>query len=388
VAANSLKSFSGLILLSGDDAPGLTHKLFSTLAPFAVEIRELQVLTIRDRAILTVLIALDPAHAVAIEGDLESLAKESKIDLAIDFQEINELSKSEFSSVSLTLISHLFTPEAIHHMTQVIFSSGGNIEHISSFQRGDHTIIEIRSNTPDIDSLRKELAGAASKARLDFTLKPLAKPDSRKRIVMFDMDSTFIQQEVIDLLAREAGVEAAVSAITESAMRGELDFAESLTARVEQLAGLESTALQRVADQLLLTPGAENLVKKLHSLGHKVGIVSGGFLNVIEPLMKELGIDYYRANTLEISNGVLTGKLIGPIIDRKAKAQSLSEFAMSDGVDLRATVAVGDGANDLDMLKLAGIGIAFNAKPAVAQIADCNINSASFDSIPILIGIE
>jgi phosphoserine phosphatase len=201
------------------------------------------------------------------------------------------------------------------------------------------------------------------------------------------MDSTLIQQEVIDLLAEKCGVGEQVSAITESAMRGELDFAQSLTSRVKLLAGADVEILQAVKAGITLTPGARTLIRTLHKLGHKVGVVSGGFLDVIEPLLQELKIDFYRANRLEIADGKLTGNLLGSIIDKDAKAQALREFANSENVNLAQTIAIGDGANDLGMLEIAGLGIAFNAKPAVRAAANSSINSPYLDSVLYLMGI-
>jgi phosphoserine phosphatase len=201
------------------------------------------------------------------------------------------------------------------------------------------------------------------------------------------MDSTLIQQEVIDLIASRYGVGDQVSAITDSAMRGELDFVSSLSARVALLTGADVAILDEVKAEITLTPGARTLIRTLHRLGHKVGVVSGGFLNVIEPLLKELNIDFYRANTLETSGGKLTGKLTGAVIDRAAKADALREFAAKEGVALSQTIAIGDGANDLGMLEIAGLGIAFNAKPAVQAAADSSITSPYLDSVLYLMGI-
>ena len=201
------------------------------------------------------------------------------------------------------------------------------------------------------------------------------------------MDSTLIQQEVIDLLAEKCGVGDKVSAITESAMRGELDFAASLNARVKLLAGADVEILQSVKAGITLTPGARTLIRTLHKLGHKVGVVSGGFLDVIEPLLQELKIDFYRANKLEITDGKLTGNLLGAIIDKGAKADALREFAAAENVSLAQTIAIGDGANDLGMLEIAGLGIAFNAKPAVRAAANSSINSPYLDSVLYLMGI-
>ena len=205
--------------------------------------------------------------------------------------------------------------------------------------------------------------------------------------MQLDVDSTLIQQEVIDLLADKAGVGAEVKSITESAMRGELDFAQSLIARVALLKGLSESALIEVQADILLTPGAKTLIKTLHTLGHSVAIVSGGFINVIQPLLESLEIKHVKANTLEVVDGVLTGALVGPIIDRAAKAEALREFASIESISMSQTVAIGDGANDLDMIAAAGLGIAFNAKPAVKAAADSSLSDPYLDSVLYLLGI-
>jgi phosphoserine phosphatase len=209
-----------------------------------------------------------------------------------------------------------------------------------------------------------------------------------KRLVQLDVDSTFIQQEAIELLAAKAGVLEQVVAITSSAMRGEIDFEESLRARVALLKGLPSSAIDQVREEITLTDGAEELVEALHAEGHSVALVSGGFINIIEPMIKSLSIKYYRANELEIRDGFLTGGLIGSIVDRAGKATALREFAQASSVSLENTVAIGDGANDLDMMAIAGLSIAFNAKPVVAQAADLSINEPSLKSVLDLIGLR
>jgi len=208
-----------------------------------------------------------------------------------------------------------------------------------------------------------------------------------KRLVQLDVDSTFIQQEAIQLLAAKAGVLEQVSAITESAMRGELDFEQSLRARVALLKGLPETVIQQVQQEISPTDGAEDLVTELHAKGHSVALVSGGFIDIIEPLIHSLSIKYYKANKLEIVDGTLTGGLTGPVIDRAAKASALREFAIHSAVAMENTVAIGDGANDLDMMAIAGVSIAFNAKPIVAELADLTINEPSLRSVQTLIGI-
>ena len=207
-----------------------------------------------------------------------------------------------------------------------------------------------------------------------------------KRLVQMDVDSTFIQQEAIELLAAKAGVLAEVALITESAMRGELDFEESLRARVLLLSGLSESVIADVRSEILQTDGAAELVETLHAKGHCVALVSGGFIDILQPLVDELKIKHYKANKLDIVDGVLTGKVVGKIIDRAAKATALREFAAECEVDLKNTVAIGDGANDLDMMEIAGISIAFNAKPIVAAAADHSINEPSLKSVLTLIG--
>ena len=208
-----------------------------------------------------------------------------------------------------------------------------------------------------------------------------------KRLVQLDVDSTFIEQEAIELLAAKAGVLEEVSRITAAAMRGELDFAQSLVARVALLQGLSEDSFVQVQQEITLTDGAAELVTLLHQKGHCVSLVSGGFTNILQPMVDAMKIDFYRANTLEVVDGKLTGKLLGAMIDRAAKADALREFATACGVDLSNTVAIGDGANDLDMMDIAGISIAFNAKPIVEAAADYAITEPSLRTVAALINL-
>lgn len=208
-----------------------------------------------------------------------------------------------------------------------------------------------------------------------------------KMLVQFDIDSTFIEQEAIELLAAKAGVLAEVARITESAMKGEIDFAQSLKSRVGLLKGLPVRAVDEVRSEIVLTDGAVELVDLLHGLGHSVSLVSGGFVQIMQPIVSQLSIKYFKANVLEIHNGVLTGGVTGTIVDRAAKADALKEFAAQADVLLENTVAIGDGANDLDMMAIAGLSIAFNAKPIVAAAADLSINERSLRSVSSLLGI-
>ena len=210
---------------------------------------------------------------------------------------------------------------------------------------------------------------------------------SQKRLVQLDVDSTFIQQEAIELLAAKAGVFEEVARITAAAMRGELDFVQSLIARVSLLQGLGEDSINQVREEILLTDGAAELVLLLHEKGHYISLVSGGFTNILQPIVDELKIDFYKANTLEVVEGKLTGKVLGAVVDRAAKADALREFATACGVDLSNTVAIGDGANDLDMMDIAGISIAFNAKPIVEAAADYAIKEPSLRTVAALINL-
>ena len=210
----------------------------------------------------------------------------------------------------------------------------------------------------------------------------------KKRLVLLDVDSTLIQEEVIELLANKAGAGAEVARITAAAMSGQIEFAEALDARVKLLTGLPETVLEEVRQEITLTAGARELISALQKLGHQVGIVSGGFIDVIEPLAKELNIDFIRANKLEIIEGKLTGRLEGSVIDRAGKAQALRDFAKISDVEIAETVAIGDGANDIDMLKIAGIGIAFNAKPILQSVADISLNTPNLDCALYLMGLS
>ena len=381
---------TGLILISGVDAPGVTQALFAALEPFSITILDIEQVVIRGRLILTTLISLDPAHARAIETDLIEATTKLGLDLAIDFSD-QPKGEPKNSNLHIIVLSESLRPAGIGALASKIAQQGGNIDRIHRTASYPLTAIEfevsLNLNDEKLKIVQRELAEIAQNFGIDIAVEQSGLARRAKRIVLLDMDSTLIQQEVIDLLAEKCGVGKEVAAITESAMRGELDFVASLTTRVKLLAGADGDVIQSVKAGITLTPGARTLIRTLHKLGHKVGVVSGGFLDVIEPLLQELEIDFYRANRLEIVDGKLTGNLIGSIIDRTAKAEALREFAAAETVNLAQTIAIGDGANDLEMLEIAGLGIAFNAKPAVRAAADSSINSPYLDSVLYLMGI-
>jgi phosphoserine phosphatase len=383
------EQYTGLILLSGVDKPGITASLFEVLSAFAITILDIEQVVIKDRLILAALIALNPAHEEAIAADLESCATTLEVDIATLFSYEAKLATSTKDGlVHVVILSTKMNPKAISELSAGMRESGANIERITRLASTPITAIEFVLSGAKQEQLSQVLSPIASSNGVDIAVQPGGLQRHARKLVQLDVDSTLIQQEVIELLAAKAGVGSEVISITEQAMRGEIDFEKSLRARVALLKGLPVSAISEVQKQILLTPGAKTLVSTLHTLGHTVAVVSGGFIDVIAPLLKELDIKYFKANSLGIENGVLTGEVIGPVIDRAAKAAALREFAVAQSISMDQTIAIGDGANDLDMIAAAGLGIAFNAKPAVKAAADSSISQPYLDSVLYLLGIS
>ena len=382
-------AFTGLILVSGEDRPGITQSLMKVLSQFSVNVIDVEQLIIRDRLLLTVLVTLDESHAEAVAADLSILQEEIGLDIAIDFVH-HEQNNENSELLNVVIIGESIKPIGLAAVADEIARLGGNIIAIRRTATSPVLAIELNIEIPNksIKEVQRSLAKVAITNRIDLAVEPSSRAREAKRLVLLDMDSTLIQQEVIDLLAKHAGKLDQVSQITESAMAGDLDFSQALSARVSLLAGLDQSVIELVRKEITLTNGAKELIETLHKQGHKVGVVSGGFLDVIEPILKDLKIDFYRANKLEIMNGKVTGKTEGAIIDRVAKFSSLQEFAKIEGVELSQTVAIGDGANDLDMIEAAGLGIAFNAKPKVAAAAATTISTSDLSTVLLLMGIQ
>jgi len=383
------EQYTGLILLSGVDKPGITASLFETLSAFAITVLDIEQVVIKDRLILTVLIALNPAHESAIAADLDSCAASLDVDIATLFSYEAKLAISTKANlVHVVILSKKISPAAIAELAAAINQSGANIERVTRLASTPVTAIEFVLSGAKQEVLSQVLSPIAASNGVDIAVQPGGVQRHARKLVQLDVDSTLIQQEVIELLAAKAGVADRVIAITDQAMRGELDFEQSLRARVALLKGLPVSAITEVQAQILLTPGARTLISTLHKLGHTVAVVSGGFIDVIAPLLKELDIKYFKANTLGIENGLLTGEVTGAVIDRAAKAAALREFAALESISMEQTIAIGDGANDLDMIVAAGLGIAFNAKPAVKAAADSSISEPYLGSVLYLLGIS
>jgi phosphoserine phosphatase len=382
-------AFTGLILVSGEDRPGITESLMQTLSAFSVTIIDIEQLVIRDRLLLTVLLSLDEAHAEAITEDLGVLQEQIGLDIAIDFTQ-QDSTKISGETLRVVVVGNAIKPSGLAAVASQIAKLGGNISAIKRTAIDPLISIELELSIPNnsLKAVQGALALVAIENKIDLAVEPGGLQRKSKRIVMLDMDSTLIEQEVINLLGQAAGKSSEIEAITDKAMAGDLDFKTALIERVSLLKGLDHNILSQVREQISLTKGAKKLVDELHQQGHKVGVVSGGFIEVIEPILKSLEIDFYRANKLKIQDGVLTGEIDGPLIDSHAKRIALEEFADQEQVQLEQTVAIGDGANDLEMIKAAGLGIAFNAKPKVAAAADTTISNQDLSTVLLLMGIS
>jgi phosphoserine phosphatase len=381
---------SVLATISGRDRPGVTASFFAALAAHDVDVRDVEQVVIRDRLILAVLFDLrgDPrAMRNSVTQTARALGMESEVTVADEG--VPAPARTERSGRShVIVIGRPLRPGALGHVAQRIADVGANIESVTQLSTEPAASLEMIVGAPDPVALRAALVQAAQDTGVDIAVEPAGLRRRAKRLVVLDVDSTLIRDEAIDVLAERAGVGAQVAAITARAMAGELDFATSLRGRVSLLAGLTTADLEAVRDGLQLTPGARTFVRTLRRLGYHVGVVSGGFTFFTDRFVSELGLDFAAANELEVVDGVVTGQIVGPVLDRPGKAAALHRFAEQFGVPLTQTVAVGDGANDIDMLEAAGLGVAFNAKSALRDAADTAVNLPYLDTVLFVLGIS
>jgi phosphoserine phosphatase len=379
-----------LVTITGRDRPGVTAALFSSLAAHDVDVVDIEQVVIRERLILGVMLDLrgDPASLRRSIGNTASaLGMEHEVVVA-DYPHASSDTPSDKAKLHVIVLGDRLRPGAIADVAQRIADVGGNISSVTQLSRHPVASLDLMVGDADEGSVRAALVRAAAATGLDIAVERAGLTRRAKRLVVLDVDSTLVQGEGIDELAKCAGVGDKVAAITAAAMAGELDFAESLTRRVALLAGLPLRDVERVRDGLRLTPGARTLVRTLKRLGYAVGVVSGGFTVLTERFVTELDLDFAAANVLETADGKLTGALIGELVDRRGKADALRRFADRFGVPLSQTVAIGDGANDIDMLRAAGLGIAFNAKSALRDAAGVAVNHPFLDAVLYVLGIS
>ena len=382
---------SVLITVTGVDQPGVTSALFEVLSKHVVELLNVEQVVVRGRLTLAVLVA-GPAAAAggsALRAEVEGAIRGVGLDVTVERSDDLPVLR-EPSTHTIVVLGRPISAESFGVVARETAALGVNIDTIRGVSDYPVTGLELRVSVPPgsaYGQLQSALARVAVDEGVDIALEDYSLSRRAKRLIVFDVDSTLIQGEVIEMLAERAGALAAVAEVTEAAMRGELDFAESLHKRVATLAGLPAEVLDDIADQIELTPGARTTIRTLRRLGFHCGVVSGGFRQVIDPLAHELELDFVAANELEIVDGKLTGRVIGPIIDRPGKAKALRDFAQQAGVPMEQTVAVGDGANDIDMLAAAGLGVAFNAKPALREVADASLSNPYLDTVLFILGV-
>jgi phosphoserine phosphatase len=379
-----------LITVTGVDQPGVTSALFEVLSQYPVELLNVEQVVVRGRLTLGVLVSAVPevADGTALVAEVTAAIHGVGLDVTIERSEDAPIIAVP-STHRIVVLGRPVTAAALGALATEIAEIDANIDMIRGVSDYPVTGLELRVSVPPgaAGRLQTALSQVAAQQRVDVAFQDASLSRRTKRLIVFDVDSTLIQGEVIEMLAARAGAGDAVAAITEAAMRGELDFAESLHHRVATLAGLPAGVIDEVAQQIELTPGARTTLRTLRRLGFKCGVVSGGFRQVIAPLADELKLDFVAANELEVVDGELTGRVIGPVVDRSGKADALREFADRASVPLEQTVAVGDGANDIDMLATAGLGVAFNAKPALREVADASLSYPYLDTVLFLLGV-
>ena len=380
-----------LVTVSGLDRVGVGAELFAALSSLegtGATLRDVAQITIRGSLVLCAEVAVEGACGV---GEIEAALAVRHLTgegITVSVEPVVEVESGEGRRLLVTLLAPRIVASQLSEVFSAIARAQATCERIVHLAAFPVDCYELVVRGPDHDELRVGLTDAAATVGLDLAIQRAGLHRRAKHLVVMDADSTLLRDEVIDLLAAACGRDEEVSAITASAMAGELDFAASLRARVALLEGLPASVLDDVRAKLRLTPGARTLLRTLSRLGYVAAVVSGGFVEVLEPLLAELGVPHLAANRLEIRDGVLTGRLVGEIVDRAGKAAALERFAAEVGVPLEQTVAVGDGANDIDMISVAGLGIAFNADAVVREHADAALSVPYLDAVLYFLGIS
>lgn len=393
-----------LLNLSGPDRPGVTASIHQILSQYDVDILDIGQSVIHDHLSLGILIRV-PKAAESSPVLKDVLFRAHELGIHVRFTPVNEKDYESWVNAQgkpryiITLLSRQITAQHIGKVTSILAANNLNIDQITRLSgrmsltgsdKPAKSCVEFKASGDDINVpvLRSACMAITDELGLDIAFQEDTIYRRYRRLIVFDMDSTLIQAEVIDELAKAAGAGEAVAKVTESAMRGEIDFSQSLMQRVKNLKGLKEAVLVEIAENLQITEGAPELIRILKELGFKTAVLSGGFTYFGQYLQKKLGIDYVYANELEIENGELTGQVLGQIVDGQRKADLLETIAKVEGIRLEQTIAVGDGANDLPMLSQAGLGIAFRAKPIVKESARHAISNLGLDAILYLLGMH
>lgn len=376
-----------LITVTGRDRPGVTSALLSTLSGWDVSIADVEQVVIQGQLVLGVLLRAPATAQERLRAALEATLAPLGLDVEVVAGAPEEEQRRR-GRCHVTVLGHPLRPTALAAVAGCIADYGANIDRMVRIASYPVTAVQLEVSGADPAVLRPHLALTASANGVDIAIERSGLHRRAKRLVVMDVDSTLVQGEVIEMLAARAGCEAEVAAVTERAMRGEIEFADSLRERVRLLAGLPETAFDDVRRELQLAPGARTFVRTLKRLDYRIAVVSGGFAQITDALVADLGIDYAASNVVGIRDGRLTGELVGPVLDRAGKANALTRFADDAGIPLSQTVAIGDGANDLDMLAVSGLGIAYNAKPVVRVAADAALSVPYLDAILFLLGIS
>jgi phosphoserine phosphatase len=389
--AREAKDDRVLVTVTGPDRTGITSTLTGILAEEGATLFDIEQVVVQGQLTLCLLVGFPGTRDLLKE--LLFAAKE--LGIGLDFKPVpakgGSATPHEGQRYVITAIGRSLGAGHLHAIASILASMNVNIEKIGRLSEDTLASVEIHAVLPidgDSEALKRALLSVATNAGFDVSLQRESLYRRSKRLVVMDMDSTLIRIEVIDELARAAGVADAVSKITERAMHGDMDYDESLRQRVALLQGLDVGVLDRIAADLPLTEGAETLIRVLKRLGFSIAVISGGFSRAADVLKRRLGIDYAYSNNLEVVGGKLTGRVIGPIVNAQRKAELLETIAQAEGVLLDQVIAVGDGANDLLMLERAGLGIAFHAKPKLREAADTTISAAGLDAILYLLGIS
>ncbi len=379
-----------MVTVSGTDRPGITAALSRVLLEHKAEIVDIEQASLQDLLGLTFLIDLSETSSTT-DGVIKDLLYEGSLfNLTLNFRLFSEREVKAISKRKLYVLTYFGGTRALAELSGILGEESANIEMISSLTQHSPQCVEMILNvigTENLSRLKQRLMAKGHELNIDLAFQRMEAYRKSKRLIFFDMDSTLVDMEIIDEMAKQAGVWAEVTRVTDKAMKGDLDFEESLRQRVALLKGLDINELVNIRDNMRLSEGVPEVVGTLKALGYKLGVVTGGFDFFSDYLKDRLGFDFAFANKLEIKNSVLTGRLIGPILDATQKARIVNQIAREQGIMLDQTVAVGDGANDALMLGQAGLGLSYNAKANLDRVAHSNIGRSRLTNILYLLGI-